>query len=138
MARAQVFGFEWGFLDEVCWWALGFAVLAAGIGVWVTHQAVFAVSLLVVAGIDLGMIAGASRRARHELDTGRIDAVAPIVMLAGRLLVKAALLVLWMVYGGSAAFIGAVVGALVFDVTLAFVGSGLVIVRGLRSPRGVG
>jgi uncharacterized membrane protein YdfJ with MMPL/SSD domain len=138
VARAQVFGFEWGFLDEICRWALAVAVLIAVVGVWVTQQPVFAVAVLVVAGVDVAMIMASSRRARRELDAGRIDAVAPIVMLAGRLIVKAGLLVAWLLYGGSAGFAGAVAGAVVFDVTLALIGSGIAVVRGLRSPPGVG
>lgn len=137
MARAQVFGFEWSFLDEVCRWALGAALLVGGVGAWLTHQPVFALAVMVLAGADVALVAGATRRARRELEAGRIDAVAPTVMLAGRLLVKAGLLVLWLLFGGTVAFAGAVAGALVFDVTLAFGGSAIAIYRGMQHPRGV-
>ena len=75
------------------------------------------------------------RRARRELEAGRIDSVAPIVMLPGRLLVKAGLLVLALVVRESSAFAGAVAGVLVFDLTLAFGGSAVAIGRGMRRPR---
>ena len=132
MARAQVFGFEWSFLDEVCRWAFAAALLAAGVGAWVTHDPVFALSTVLVAGIDIALVAVASRRGRRELEAGRIDAVAPTVMLAGRLVVKAGLLVLALLWGGMTAFAGAVCGALAFDVTLAFGGSVIAVCRGMQ------
>ena len=138
MARAQVFGFEWSFLDEVCRWAIAAAVVVAAAGAWVMHSPVFALSAAVVAGVDIALVAGASRRGRRELEAGRIDAVAPTVMLAGRLVVKAGLLVASLLWGGMAAFAGAVAGALVFDVTLAFGGSAIAIYRGMQPPREVG
>jgi hypothetical protein len=138
VARAQVFGFEWGFLDEICRWALAFALFVGVVGGLVTRSLAFALSVFVVAGIDIALVAGASRRGRTELEAGRIDAVAPTVMLAGRLVVKAGLLVVWLFWGGMTAFAGAVAGALVFDVTLAFGGSALAIYRGMHHPHEVG
>ncbi|HEY5541109.1 MAG TPA: hypothetical protein VIL41_06620 [Coriobacteriia bacterium] len=135
MTRAQAFGFEWSFLDEVARWSLGAAVLVSAVGVVVTRDAAFAIACVVAAGIDVALVTASVRRARRELDAGRIDPVAPIVMLAGRLLVKAGLLVLALVAREPAAFTGAVAGVLVFDVTLAFGGSAIAIGRGMRRPR---
>ena len=39
MPRAQVLGFEWGFLDEISRWTLGIAVLLAACGALITHRA---------------------------------------------------------------------------------------------------
>jgi hypothetical protein len=52
-------------------------------------------------------------------------------MFAGRLLVKAALLVLALLSGSQPLFWGAIAGVLAFDTTLAFGGSLMAIRRGI-------
>jgi hypothetical protein len=135
VTRTQVFGFEWSFLDEIARWALGAAALVSVVGVALTRDIAFAVACLLAVGIDVALVALSVRRARSELDLGRIDAVAPIVMLAGRLLVKACLLLVALLSRESAAFIGTIAGVMVFDVTLAFGGSAIAISRGMQTPR---
>jgi hypothetical protein len=135
VTRAQMFGFEWSFLDEVARWSLVVAVGVSAVGVVITHGAAFAVACMAGAVIDLALVEFCVRRAHRELDGGRIDTVAPLVMLPGRLLVKSVVLVLALVAGDSSAFAGAVAGVLVFDVTLAFGGSVIAIGRGMRTPR---
>jgi hypothetical protein len=132
LTRAQVFGFEWGFLDEISRWAIGVTALVAIVGALVSGSAGFAVACVLASAIDLVMVEFSVRRARRELDLGRIDSVAPIVMLAGRLLVKAGVLVLALGAQNTAVFAGAVAGVVIFDVTLAFGGSLIAIGRGMR------
>ena len=135
MTRTQVFGFEWSFLDEVARWALGVGVVASAAGVAVTRDPAFAVACMVATAIDVLLVSLSVRRASHGLDAGHIDPVAPLVMLAGRLVVKAGLLLVAMLSHDTAAFWGAVAGVMVFDVTLAFGGSVIAISRGMRTPR---
>jgi hypothetical protein len=136
LTRTQVFGFEWSFLDEISRWALGVAVLASAIGSVYTRGAAFAVACMTATIVDLALVELSVRRARRELEAGRIDTVAPIVMLAGRLIVKAGVLVLALLVNNAVVFQGAVVGVLVFDVTLAFGGSAIAISRGVRPREG--
>jgi len=135
VTRTQVFGFEWGFLDEIARWALGVGILASAAGVVYTHDAAFAVACMIATALDVVLVAVSVRRARHGLEVGHIDPVAPLVMLAGRLVVKAGLLLVAMLTHNAAAFWGAVAGVMVFDVTLAFGGSVIAISRGMQTPR---
>ena len=128
-----MFGFEWGFLDEISWWTLGIGVAIAAAGGYLLRDLAFAIGCLVAVGIDVAIVLSASRRARKELEDGRIDAVAPIVMLAGRLVVKAGLLALALAMPRLLSFTGAVAGALTFDITLALVGSVIALSRGMRA-----
>jgi len=135
VTRTQVFGFEWSFLDEIGRWALGVGVVASAAGVAVTRDPAFAVACMAATAIDVLLVSLSVRRASHGLDSGHIDPVAPLVMLAGRLVVKAGLLLVAMLSHDTAAFWGAVVGVMVFDVTLAFGGSAIAISRGMGTPR---
>ena len=138
MNGTSVFGFEWDFLDEVAWWAIGVAVIAAIVGTLVTHDAAFASGCLLAAGVDIALVLSASRSARRALESHRVDDVAPMVMLAGRVVVKAALLVLAMVVPHVMGFAGTVAGVLLFDITLALVGSAIALVRSTRRRPGEG
>ena len=135
MNAVATHGFEWGFLDEVSRWSLGVGIVAAGVGAYLTRDIAFAVGCLIAIGLDVGLVAIACRRARHELDTGHIDAIAPIIVLGGRFLVKAGLLTTALVLPRVLSFAGTAVGAVTFDITLAFVGSILAIARGFHAPR---
>jgi hypothetical protein len=117
------FGFTWSFLDEMSWWALGIATAVAIGGAFYTRQVSFAVGCLVSVVIDVLLVRVSSRRARIGLEHGRIDTAAPLVMVGGRLLVKAGLLVLALSIPRVMSFAGTVVGVLAYDVTLSFVGS---------------
>jgi hypothetical protein len=128
-------GFEWGFLDVVSRWAVGVGLLAAGIGAYLTHDAAFAIGCVIAVGVDVGLIGIACRRGQRQLELGHADAVAPIIVLGGRFLVKACLLTLAIVLPRLLSFAGTAVGAVTFDTTLASVGSILAIALGFRSPR---
>jgi hypothetical protein len=128
-------GFEWGFLDVISRWSLGIGVLAAVVGTYLTHDTAFAVGCLIAVVIDVGLVSISCRRGKRELELGRIDSLAPIIVLGGRFLVKAGLMTLALVIPRMLSFPGTVVGALTFDITLAFVGSILALTRGFRSPR---
>lgn len=130
-----MFGFQWGFLDEISWWTLGIGVVAAGVGTYLTHAPAFAIGCLLAVCVDVAMVMSASRHARREFENGRIDPVAPIVMLAGRLLVKSGLLVLAFAIPQWLSFPGTVVGALTFDITLALIGSVIALSRSMRASR---
>jgi hypothetical protein len=130
-----MFGFQWGFLDEISWWTLGIGVVAAAAGTYLTHAPAFAIGCLLAVVVDVAMVLSASRHARREFDSGRIDPVAPIVMLAGRLLVKSGLLILAFAIPQWLSFPGTVVGALTFDITLALVGSVIAVGRSMRASR---
>ena len=138
MKQTAVLGFQWDFLGEVSRSALGIAAVAAIAGTLITRDAAFAVGCLVAIGIDVALVTVACHRGRSELQGGRVDAVAPSVMLVGRVVVKAGLLVLALLLPQILGFAGTVVGVLVFDVTLAFVGSALAILRVLGPGEGGG
>ena len=128
-------GFEWGFLDVVSRWSLAIGVLAAGVGAYLTRDTAFAVGCLIAIVIDVGLVWIACRRGQRELELGHIDSVAPIIVLGGRFLVKAGLMTAALVIPHMMSFAGTAVGALTFDITLAFVGSILAVMRGFRAPR---
>lgn len=134
MDAVGLHGFEWGFLDVISRWSLGVGVLAAGIGACLTRNTAFAVGCLIAIAIDVGLVWIACRRGKRELELGQIDAVAPIIVLGGRFLVKAGLLTLALAIPQTMSFAGTAVGAVTFDITLAFVGSILALLRGFRAP----
>ncbi|NTU71873.1 MAG: hypothetical protein HGB10_08670 [Coriobacteriia bacterium] len=137
MKQQEVFGFSWGFLDEIAAWSLGLGgVIALGGGLLLKSVA-FAVGCLIAVAVDVALVRLATGRARRELAAGRIDPVAPMIMLAGRLIVKAGILVTSLLIPMAHGFAGTVAGALVFDTTLVVVGSILAAYRTMRhSGRG--
>jgi hypothetical protein len=130
-----LYGFSWRFLDEMSWWSLGIAVAISALVTVATRNPAFATGCLIAAGVDVVMVRMASHHARREIEAGRVDAVAPAIMLAGRLVVKALLLVLSLVVPGFMSFAGTVAGVLVLDVTLAFVGGTVAVMRTMRHTR---
>ena len=135
MENDAVMGFSWDFLDEMGVWALVIGgVIAVGGGVLLQSTA-FAAGCLIAVGVDVALVRTATHRARRELAAGRIDAVAPTVMLAGRLIVKAGLLVLAIFVPAALAFTGTVIGALTYDITLLVVGSIVAASRTMRHTR---
>ena len=139
MTTESTFGFGWEFLDEMSWWALGLAGAIAIGGTFVTRQASFAIGCVIAVAIDVALVRAASGHARRSLERGQIDAVAPLVMVVGRLLVKAGLLLLALSIPRFMSFPGTVVGALSYDVTLSLVGSIVAVVKLTRhgGPKGV-
>jgi hypothetical protein len=133
MSETSTFGFSWEFLNQMSIWSLGIAAVAAVGGALVTGRIAFAVSCLVAATIDVLLVRFAVRHAQRTLYFGNVDAMPALLMTAGRLLVKAGLLVLALAAPSIMSFPGTVVGVLTFDVTLSFVGS---IVAAVRMGRG--
>jgi len=133
--HGSVLGFSWDFLDEMTVWSLVIGCSIALIGGVLLNSTAFAVGCLVALGIDLALVRTATHRARRELAEGRVDAVAPTVMLAGRLVVKTGLLVAAIFMPQRLGFAGTVVGALTFDLTLVVVGSIVAASRTMRQPK---
>ena len=129
------FGFTWHFMDEITWWTLGIAFVISVVASFVTRAPWFAAGCLVVVVVDVMLVRVASHRAQKELEDDNIDAVAPTIMLVGRMLAKAILLVAALFAVNVQAFAGAVVGALAYDITLAVVGSIMALLRGGALPR---
>jgi hypothetical protein len=123
MKSQSSLGFSWDFLDEMTVWSLiiGFAI--AFIGGFVLQSVAFGVGCVIAVCIDVALVRSATHRARTGLAEGRVDASAPMIMLAGRAVAKAILLVVAMFAPGLHVFSGTVFGALTFDVTLIVVGS---------------
>lgn len=135
MQRDSILGFSWEFLDEMTVWALVLGcVVAVGGGV-VMGSVTFTAGCVIALGIDVALVRTATHRGQRELADGRVDSVAPMVMLAGRLIVKAGLLVLAILVPGALGFAGTVVGALTFDITLLVVGSIVAASRTMRHPK---
>jgi len=129
------FGFTWRFLDEISWWALGMTTLVCVIAVAVYGDVPFALGCAIASVLDVGLVRMAAARGRAEVSEGRMDTVASGLMLGGRLIVKVALLALSLVAGEFISFAGTVVGVLIYDLTLAFVGSVLAASRLMRHGR---
>jgi len=123
MASESGLGFSWEFIDEIAWWSLGLGFAAAVTGTLITGDAAFAVACLAAVVLDVVLVRISSRRARAGLAEGNIDHTAAVIMLPVRLGAKALLLLLTFAVPQVLDFAGAVVGVLVFDLTLAFVGS---------------
>jgi len=123
MTSESAFGFSWEFIDEMSWWSLGLGAVAAVTGTLVTGDIAFAVACLLAVALDVVLVKVSSRRAREGLAEGRIDHAAAVIMLPVRLGAKALLLLLTFAVPEVLSFAGAVVGVLVFDLTLAVVGS---------------
>jgi hypothetical protein len=133
--QSTMLGFSWEFLDQMTVWTAGLAIAVALIGGIALGSVPFAAGCLVAAGIDVVLVRISTHRASRELADGRIDAVAPIVMLGGRLLVKAGLLVLAIFVPAVLGFAGTATGALMFDTTLVVVGSIIAAQRVMQHPK---
>jgi hypothetical protein len=123
MENGSALGFSWDFLDEMTVWSLVIGASIAVVGGVLLGSVAFAAGCLLALGVDVALVRVSTHRARAELAEGRVDSVAPMVMLAGRLVAKALLLVLAIFVPQYLGFTGTVVGALTFDITLVVVGS---------------
>ena len=135
MEQNSVLGFSWDFLDEMAAWSLAIGCTIAVVAGFILGSTAFVAGCVVAVGIDVTLVRAATHRARRELEEGRIDALAPTLMLAGRLAVKAALLVAAIFVPRVLGFTGTVVGALTFDITLVVVGSIIAASRTMRHPK---
>jgi len=133
--QSSILGFSWDFLDEMTVWALVIGCTLALLGGFALKSVPFATGCLVALGIDVLIVRSTTQRARRELAQGRVDSVAPTALVAGRLLVKAGLLVLATLVPQFLGFAGTVVGVLTFDLTLVVVGSILAASRTMRHPK---
>jgi len=128
-------GFSWDFLDEMTVWSLVIGLVIAVGGGFLLGSVSFAVGCVVALIVDVALVRVSTHRARQELLEGRIDSVAPTVMLAGRLVVKAGLLVAAIFVPQMLGFAGTVAGALTFDLTLVVVGSIIAASRTMQHPK---
>jgi hypothetical protein len=136
MSSAQPeYGFSWSFLEELSWWSLGIAAAASVIATIVTREAAFAVACMLAASIDVAFVRGIAAGARKEIEAGRPGNGFSSVLFAVRLLAKAGLLVLAVLFPQVFSFAGMVVGVLAFDLTLAVVGSLIAATRLIRGSR---
>jgi len=138
MVATSTYGFTWEFVDEISRWSAGVAGVVAVGGALASGRAVFALSCLLAAAVDLVLVRMAVRHARSSLDAGHIDSMPALVMSAGRLVAKAALLVTALAVPSVVSFWGTVAGVLTFDMTLSFVGSIVAAVRMGREGKGSG
>jgi hypothetical protein len=113
--------FTWRFLDDVAWWGIGLAALCAVVGAVLTEGWSFPVTCLFVAGVDMICVHFAARRGGRAVDRGAVDPLA-IGLFAGRLVFKAIVLVLALIFPAVISFWGAVAGALAYDTALAVAG----------------
>ena len=127
------FDFSWSFLEEVSWWSLGIAAAISVVASIVTRQAAFALGCMLAASLDVAFIRAIAAGARKEIEEGRPGAGSASMLFVGRLFAKAGLLVLSVLFPQVLGFAGTVVGVLVFDLTLAVVGS---IIAATRVTRG--
>jgi hypothetical protein len=131
----RILGFSWSFIDELSWWTVGIALAVSGVAFFYAGDTAFVVGCLVGVAVDVGLVRLASIRGRRELEAGRIDAVAPMIMVPGRLMAKVGLLMVAFFFPTFMSLAGTVVGVLLFDLTLAVVGSVLAASRTMRRPR---
>jgi hypothetical protein len=129
------YGFSWSFLEELSWWSLGIAATASVIASVVTGDAAFALACMLGASIDVAFVRGIAAGARKEIEAGRPGNGSSSVLFVARLLAKAGLLVLAVLLPQVFNFAGMVVGVLVFDLTLAVVGSLIAATRLIRGSR---
>jgi hypothetical protein len=129
------YGFSWSFLEELSWWSLGIAAAASVIATIVTREAAFAVACMLAASIDVVFVRGIAAGARKEIEAGRPGNGSSSVLFAARLLAKAGLLALAVLFPQVLSFAGMVVGVLAFDLTLAVVGSLIAATRLIRGSR---
>ena len=138
MAVKPAFDFSWRFLEEISWWSLGIAVVASVVATFVTGGYAFAVGCMVAALIDVAFIRVIATRAQRELETGDGTPHQSSLLFGVRLVAKAGLLGLSLLFPQVLGFAGTVVGVLVFDLTLAFVGSIIAASRLMSGPRSGG
>jgi peptidoglycan biosynthesis protein MviN/MurJ (putative lipid II flippase) len=124
--------FDFAFLAEVAWIGLIIGVVAAVLGSVLTGHAGFGVGCLLASGLDTVMVISASRRAEREVEARTLDPVSAMIMVPIRIIVKAVLLGIAVIWPSVLSFSGTAVGALCFDMTLAFVGSALALSQGFR------
>jgi hypothetical protein len=127
--------FSWGFLEEISWWSLGIAAVVSVATTVITRHTDFALACMLAASIDFAFIRAIAGTARREIDEGELGATKSSMLFVVRLMVKAVLLGLAVLFPQVLSFVGMVVGVLAFDLSLAVVGSLLAGTRLMRSSR---
>jgi hypothetical protein len=135
VALKPTLDFSWGFLEEISWWSLGIASVVSVAATVITRQTDFALACMLAASIDFAFIRAIAGTARREIDEGELGAAKSSMLFVVRLMVKAVLLGLAVLFPEVFSFVGMVVGVLAFDLSLAVVGSLLAGTRLMRSSR---
>jgi hypothetical protein len=135
VAPKPTLDFSWGFLEEISWWSLGIAAVASVAATVITRHTDFALACMLAASIDFAFIRAIAGTARREIDEGELGATKSSMLFVVRLMVKAVLLGLAVLFPQVLSFVGMVVGVLAFDLSLAVVGSLLAGTRLMRSSR---
>jgi hypothetical protein len=135
VALKPTFDFSWGFLEEISWWSLGIAAVVSVAATAITRHTDFALACMLAASIDFAFIRVIAGTARREIDEGELGATKSSMLFVVRLMVKAVLLGLAVLFPQVFSFVGMVVGVLAFDLSLAVVGSLLAGTRLMRSSR---
>jgi hypothetical protein len=135
MPAKRMLDFSWGFLEEISWWSFGIALALSIAATVVTRELTFAFGCMLAAVIDVAFIRAIAASAKREIADGRPAAGLSSVLFVARLIVKGLLLGLAMMVPQVFGFVGTVVGVLVFDLSLAVVGSFLAATRLMSSSR---
>jgi hypothetical protein len=135
VALKPTLDFSWGFLEEVSWWSMGIAAVVSVAATVITRHTDFALACMLAASIDFAFIRAIAGTARREIDAGELGATKSSMLFVVRLMVKAVLLGLAVLFPQVLSFVGMVVGVLAFDLSLAVVGSLLAGTRLMRSSR---
>ncbi len=135
-ARQPTVGFSWEFLDEIARWALTVAALCSAVALFVGTDVRFAAACMTGAVIDVALVRMAARRARTEIESDTYGGTAAAILLGGRLVVKALLLLAALALPWVFDFAGMVAGVLMYDFTLAVVGSVIALRRGFTQVDG--
>jgi hypothetical protein len=135
VAPRPTLDFSWGFLEEVSWWSMGIAAVVSVAATVITRHTDFALACMLAASIDFAFIRAIAGTARREIDAGELGATKSSMLFVVRLMVKAVLLGLAVLFPQVLSFVGMVVGVLAFDLSLAVVGSLLAGTRLMRSSR---
>jgi hypothetical protein len=135
VALKPTLDFSWGFLEEISWWSLGIAAVVSVAATVITRHTDFALACMLAASIDFAFIRVIAGTARREIAEGDLGATKSSLLFVVRLMVKAVLLGLAVLFPQVFSFVGMVVGVLAFDLSLAVVGSLLAGTRLMRSSR---
>ncbi len=135
MALKPTLDFSWSFLEEISWWSLGAAAAISVAATAITRHTDFALACMLAASIDFAFIRAIAGTARREIDEGELGATKSSMLFVTRLMVKAVLLGLAVLFPQVLSFVGMAVGVLAFDLSLALVGSLLAGTRLMRSSR---
>jgi hypothetical protein len=128
--------FDLGFLDQIAKLTLALAAIGAVLSWTLGAGMAFAVALVIAVVVDVALVFMATHRARLGLEQGHVDPIASVLMFAGRLVVKAVILGLAFLSAIPSLFWGAVVGVVLFDLTLAVGGSVIAIGRQMHHTGG--